>query len=116
VAPIQIIKADPQMVNLIHNIPSANDGEHKDNDNNIIKYIETNKNRLLNLTEKNYENLVEALTNNSISSVAASSLSNPASSLPQSSLSTFPGPSNKIATYRIEEPETYRNSEGDIAE
>jgi hypothetical protein len=35
VALIQTIKTDPQMVNLIQNIPSANDGEqHKDNDNN----------------------------------------------------------------------------------
>ena len=41
VALIQTIKADPQMVNLILNIPSANDGEHKDN-NNIIKYLQSN--------------------------------------------------------------------------
>jgi hypothetical protein len=43
VALIQTIKADPQMVKLIHNMPGANDGEqHKDN-NNITKYLEHNK-------------------------------------------------------------------------
>jgi hypothetical protein len=41
VALIQTIKADPQMVNLILNISSANDGEHIDN-NNIIKYLQSN--------------------------------------------------------------------------
>jgi len=36
VALIQTIKADPQMVKSIQNMPSAHDGEHKDN-NNIVK-------------------------------------------------------------------------------
>jgi hypothetical protein len=56
------------MVKLIQNIPSANDGEHhKDNDNNnAIKYLELNKDSILYLTEKHYENLVEALVNNTI--------------------------------------------------
>jgi hypothetical protein len=77
VALIQTIKADPQMVKIIHNMPSANDGEqYKDNHINITQYFESNKDRILNLGEKNYENLVEALTNNAISS-AASSFSNP---------------------------------------
>jgi DNA-binding CsgD family transcriptional regulator len=72
VALIQTIKADPQMVNLIQNIPSANDGEqHKDN-NSITKYLEFNKDRILTLTEKNYENLVEALTNNAINTATSS--------------------------------------------
>jgi F0F1-type ATP synthase gamma subunit len=88
-AMIQTLKADPQMVKLIQNIPHANDGEqHKDNDINITNYLESNKDMILALTEKNYENLVEALTNDSISSAAVYS-SNSMLSLPQSS-STFP--------------------------
>ena len=47
-------------------------GQHKDNRNNI-KYLESNKDSILDLFEKNYENLVEALTNDSISSTTASS-------------------------------------------
>jgi F0F1-type ATP synthase gamma subunit len=70
-AMIQTLKADPQIVKLIQNIPHANDGEqHKDNDINIINYLESNKDMILALTEKNYENLVEALTNDSVSSAA----------------------------------------------
>jgi hypothetical protein len=34
-AVMQTLKADPQMVNLVQNIPCANDGEHKDNNNTI---------------------------------------------------------------------------------
>jgi dihydroneopterin aldolase len=60
------------MVNLILNIPSANDGEHKDN-NNIIKYFQSNKDSILNLVEKNYRNLVETLANNTVNSAVASS-------------------------------------------
>jgi hypothetical protein len=111
VALIQTIKADPQMVNLILNIPSANDGEHKVN-NNITKYLELNKDRILNLGEKNYENLVEALTNDSISNATTSS-SKPTLSLPQSS-STFSNPYNQSDTCRIQDSETYHNSKGDI--
>ena len=74
VALIQTIKADPQMVNLILNISSANDGEHKDN-NNIIKYLQSNKDSILNLVEKNYQNLVEALTNDAVNTAAADSSS-----------------------------------------
>jgi F0F1-type ATP synthase gamma subunit len=91
-AMIQTLKADPQMVNLIQNIPHANDGEqHKDNNINITNYLESNKDMILALTEKNYENLIEALTNDSISSAAVYS-SNSMLSLPQSSSSssTFP--------------------------
>jgi hypothetical protein len=63
------------MVKLIQNMPSVNDGEqHKDN-NNIVKYLESNKDSILGLAEKNYENLVEALTNSAISNTAASSSS-----------------------------------------
>jgi hypothetical protein len=41
------------MVKLIQNIPCANDGEqHKDNDINITKYLEFNKDTVLDLTEK----------------------------------------------------------------
>ena len=102
------------MVKLIQNMPSANDWEqHKDN-NNIVNYLELNKDRILNFGEKNYQNLVEAFTKNAIDT--ASSSPNYALSLPQSSSYTFPCPSNKIATYRIEKSENYHNSRGDIAD
>jgi DNA-binding CsgD family transcriptional regulator len=110
VALIQTLKADPEMIKLMYNIPMANDGEqHKDN-NNITKYLEHNKNSLIDLAEKNYENLVEALTNNAIDSATAAS-SNPTLSLPSSS-SIISSRSNKSHTYRIEEPENYHNSKG----
>ncbi len=74
VALIQTIKDDPQMFKLIQNAPRANDGEqYKDNNNNITKYLELNKDRILNLGEKNYENLVEAFTNNAIDTAADAS-------------------------------------------
>jgi hypothetical protein len=81
---IQTLKADPQMVKLIHNISSANDGEYKDNNdnNNIIKYLEFNKDRLSDLAEKHYENLVEVLTCNVIDTAA--DYSDPKLSLPSS--------------------------------
>jgi hypothetical protein len=104
---IQTIKADPQMVNLILNIPSANDGEHKDN--NIVKYLESNKDTILDLAEKNYQNLVEALTNNVIAT-ASSSFN---STLPSSSpilLRLY----NQNNTYRKEESESSHQSNGDI--
>jgi hypothetical protein len=100
------------MAKLIQNIPGVNDGEqHKDNDNSITKYLELNKDHILNLGEKNYQNLIEALTNNAID-IAASSPSNPASSLPQSS-STFPNLSNQSNIYRIEEPDNGKNKQGE---
>ena len=86
----------------------------KDNSNNITKYLEFNKDTVLDLTEKNYENLVEALTNNAVNSAAASSLSNPTLSLPHPS--TFPNLSNQTDIYRLEEPESFHNSQGDIAD
>jgi hypothetical protein len=105
VALIQTIKADPQMVKLIHNMPSANDGgQYKDN-NNITKYLEFNKDRILNLGEKNYEILVEVLTNNAI--VAASS--NPTLSLP-SSTSMSSGQYNQNDSYTIEESESFHKN------
>jgi hypothetical protein len=115
VAIIQTIKADPQMVKLIQNMPSANDGEqHKDNVN-IVKYLESNKDSLLYLVKKNYGNLVETLTNN-VMNTAANSSYNPKLSVPQSSSSTFPNLSNQSTTYRIEEPESFDNSKGDIVD
>src|SRR5918992_1036204 len=89
VALIQTLKSNPELVKLIYNMASSNDGEqHADNDNNITKYLEFNKDNFVDLAEKNYRNLVEALTNNAIDT-AASSPSNAASSSPQSS-SRFP--------------------------
>ena len=88
---IQTLKADPQMVKLIQNIPSANDSkQHEDNDNNnVIKYLELKKDRILDLSEKNYENLVEVLTNSAINNATHASSTSPFF-LPQSSSSTFP--------------------------
>ena len=48
--------------------------------------------------------------------VGASSSSNLSLSQPQSSSSTFPNLSNKNNIYRIEEAETYHNSEDDISD
>jgi hypothetical protein len=74
-AVIQTLKADPQMVKLIQNTPSANDGEqHKDDNNNITKYLESNKDKILDLSEENYQSLVEALTNDSINTTPSTSL------------------------------------------
>jgi hypothetical protein len=81
----------------------------------INKYLEHNKNSLIDLAEKNYENLVEALTNNAINSAVAS-LSNPTLSLPQSSLSIFPCLSNQSDICRIEGPESFHHSKGDISD
>jgi hypothetical protein len=85
---IQMLKSDPELVNVIHKIPTTNNSEQrKYNDINITKYLECNKDNLLDLAEKHYENLVEAMTNNVIDSAAASCSSNPTLSLPQSSSS-----------------------------
>jgi hypothetical protein len=113
---IQTLKADPEMVKLIYNISCTNDREYKDNNynNNITKYLEFNKDSLLDLSGKNYQNLVEALTNNVIDNngvAAALSSSNPPPSLPSSS--AFLGPYNKSDTYKIEDPEIYHNTKGD---
>jgi DNA-binding TFAR19-related protein (PDSD5 family) len=115
VALIQTLKDDPQMVKLIHNISGVIDGEQNKDNNNITKYLELNKDRILNLGEKNYENLVEALTNDFISSVATSCASNPALSLPSSS-STLPSPLNQSDSYRIEKSESFHDDKGDIAD
>jgi hypothetical protein len=82
---IQMLKSDPELVNVIHKIPTTNNSEQrKYNDINITKYLECNKDNLLDLAEKHYENLVEAMTNNVIDSAAAASCSsNPTLSLPQ---------------------------------
>jgi hypothetical protein len=101
VALIQTLKADPQMVKLIQNMPSANDCEQYKDNNNIVKYLESNKDSILGLAEKNYENLLEALTNNVIAT-ASSSFN---STLPSSS--TIPNLSNQSDIYRTKEPEIY---------
>jgi DNA-binding CsgD family transcriptional regulator len=113
-AVIQTLKADPQMVKLIQNMPSANGGEQYNDNNNITQYFESNKDRILNLAEKNYENLIEALTDNVTNTVGVSS-SNSTLSVPQSS-STFPNLPNQTHTYRKDDSEIYHNSKGDIAD
>jgi hypothetical protein len=101
------------LVNLVYTISSTNNGEqHTNNNNNITRYLEANKNRLLDLAEKNYKNIVEALTNNAI----ANASSNPTLSLLSSSSSTFSPPSDQNDTYRIEKSESFHNSKGDIAD
>jgi DNA repair exonuclease SbcCD ATPase subunit len=110
-AVIQTLKTDPQIVKLIQNIPSAAD----DNDsNNITKYFEINRHSLLNLGEKNYKNLAEALTNN-VMNTATNTSYNPTLLLPQSSTftSSFDQSDN---TYTIEDPESFHNRKGDIAD
>jgi hypothetical protein len=112
---IQTLKDDPQMVNLIQNMPSTNDGKPNDN-NNITKYLESNKDRIIDLAEKYYENLVEACTKNAIDiATSASSSLNPTLSWSHSS-STFPKSFDQIDTFRKEESESFDNSKGDIAD
>jgi hypothetical protein len=75
--------------------------------------------RIIRLSEKNYENLIVALTNNAINTAAASSSSYSSST---STLSLASGSSailnlsDQNNTYRKEESEIFRDSEGDIAE
>ncbi|MDQ3868568.1 MAG: hypothetical protein M3250_03310 [Thermoproteota archaeon] len=108
---LQTLKNDPEMVKLIQNITGANDGEqHKDNHINITQYFESNRDRIMNLGEKNYENLVEELTNNAIDTVASS-----ISSVLEPS-STFLGPCPQTYIHRVEESEGFHNNEGDIAD
>jgi len=110
---LQTLKSDPQMMNIVYKILTANNGEqHEDNNNdNAIKYLESNKDKILDLAEKNYENLVEALTNNAI----AIASSNPKPALPTSS-SIFLNTSTLNNIFRIEESEIYDSHNGDIAE
>jgi seryl-tRNA synthetase len=116
---VQTLTSDPQTINIIYKIQAANeDGQHKDDNNdNVTKYFESNKDKILDLAKKHYENIVEALTNKFIGTTAtASPSSSPTLSLPQSS-STFPNLSDQSKTYSIEEPEIYYdNSKGDIAD
>jgi hypothetical protein len=104
------------MSQLIQNMPSAYDGEQYKDNSNIVNYLESNKDSILSLVEKNYENLVEALATNAIDAVGASSLSNPTLSLPQSPSPTFLDLSTQSYIFRIEESDKHHNSTGDIAE
>ncbi|HKG30584.1 MAG TPA: hypothetical protein VKA91_04880 [Nitrososphaeraceae archaeon] len=114
---LQTLKSDPQMINIIYKILTANDSEQQkdDNNGNAIKYFESNKDNILDLAEKHFKNLVEALTNNAIALTAAAS-SNPGLLLPSSSSSKFLGQSNQSGPYRIEESESFRQNKGDIAD
>src|SRR5215212_5385734 len=97
------------MINIIYKILTVNDSEqHKDNNDNAIKYLESNKDNILDLAEKNYENIVEVLANNAIDT--ASSF-NPTSSLQQSSSPTFPNLTNQCDTSKIDESEIYDNND-----
>jgi hypothetical protein len=72
-----------------------------------------NKDRILDLSEKIYENLVEVLTDNTIDAAAPSS-STSTLQLPSHSSLTFPIPFDQSDTYRIEGPESFHNNKGDI--
>ena len=62
------------MIDTIYKILAVNDLEQdEDISNNAIGYFEVNKDRILDLTEKNYENLLEELTNNVMHTAANSS-------------------------------------------
>jgi hypothetical protein len=77
IALLQTLTSDPKMVNSIYAILLTNgyDCRHNDNDDNdnAIKYLESNKDKIFDLVEKHYENLVEALTKNVITAAASSS-------------------------------------------
>jgi hypothetical protein len=101
-----------EIVNVILNIPIINDGEqHKDNNNSVSQYIESNNDKILHLAEKNYEDLVEVLTNNTIDNAANASSSDPTLSLPSSS--TFSNPFNQSDTHRIDESDNGENKQED---
>jgi hypothetical protein len=114
---LQTLKDNPELVNLIYSISSANSSkQHEDdNSNNITQYIESNKDRLSDSAEKNYENLVKALTDNTINTAATADSSSNATLSFQSS-AIFPSQLNQSNSYRIENPEYYHNSKGDIAD
>jgi hypothetical protein len=78
------------MANVIHNMSATQDvhGHDNNNDDNIIKYLELNRTRILDLSEKNFENIVEALTNSVIANIANASSFN--STLSLSSCSSHP--------------------------
>jgi hypothetical protein len=100
------------MIKVIYNASTANNGEqHKDSNNNITQYLEFNKDRILNLGEKNYENILEVLTKNAIDTAS----SNSTLSLLQSS-SAFPNLSDQSDKYSSEESEGFHNNKGDIAD
>jgi hypothetical protein len=68
---LQTLKSDPKMIHIIYNIPGANNGEQcKDDNDNITNSLEFNKDSLLDLAQKHYEDLVEALTNDAIVNIA----------------------------------------------
>lgn len=107
IALLQTLRSDPQMIDTVYKILAVNDREQdEDINNNAIEYFEVNKDRILDLTEKNYENLLEELTNN-VMNTAANSSYNHTLSLPQSSPSIFKSPSNQSDIYRIEESDIY---------
>ena len=116
---VQTVQNDPEMIKAIYNISIANDDkDNKNNNNNIVNYLELNRDRILNLGQKNYENLVEAFTKNAIdiaASASSSSLNSTLSSMQSSS--TFPNSYDLIDTFRKEESESFdNNSNGDIAD
>ncbi len=88
------------MVKLIQNIPRENDGEqHKIiiKTTTFAKYRESNKDDILDLAEKHYENLVESLTNNAINT-AATSLLLQSRIIVAAFITTFPNSDQMIPT------------------
>jgi hypothetical protein len=78
---------------------------------NIAKYLESIKDAVLDLAEKNYNNIVEALKGSYRYCFVSVNF---ASSLLQSSLSTFPSPSNQSDSFRIKDLDIYYNNKVDI--
>jgi predicted nucleotide-binding protein (sugar kinase/HSP70/actin superfamily) len=78
---------------------TANEREgHQDNNNdNVTRYLEYDKDNILDLAIKNYENLVEAVTNHAIDTAAT--FSNHTLSSLQSS-SKFPKPHNQSDIFK----------------
>jgi hypothetical protein len=103
-----------EIVNVILNIPIINDSEqHKDNNNSVSQYIESNNDKILHLAEKNYEDLVEVLTNNAINvRLLRPILYHHCFIIYIQHLSPY----NQSDTCIIEETEIYDNSNGIIAD
>jgi hypothetical protein len=117
---LQTLKANPKMVKSIYaiSLTNVNDRRHNDNDDNdnAIKCLESNKDNILDLTEKHYENIVEALTKDAIDIATSASSLNSTLSLPHSSSSAFSNSFDQIDIFRKEESESSHNRKGGIAD
>jgi hypothetical protein len=96
---LQTLQNDPEMIKLNYNTSAENNGEqHKDNTNDITKYLEFHKDSILHLAKKHYENLVDALANDTINTASTSNYT---------FSFIFPNLSNQTDNYRTEDSEIY---------